>query len=376
MDITVSKKELLKVAARMAGIAERKSTMPMLASVLLVARDQELELAATDLYLALRGTIPVAESRQSGSVAIGAKDFVDRIKMLPDGPVRLTADERSLTIKGGGARKFTMRGFGGGDFPPIPAPDEHAQVIMIDATALVALIETTSFAVSPDETRPHINSALIEWKGQSLRMVATDGHRLAYAARQVAGTAESSILIPLKALREVRQLAEDVAASAGEQVIKLVTSWRHAFLTANAAQSMTFGLKIVEAVFPPYEQVIPTANTHRARAPRVQLLDAVRAVAIAAPDRTGALRFEFSNGRLLITGADADSGDGEDEVSVDYVGPNIALGFNSRYIAEALGALDADDVELAFNGELDPIVLRPLGECATDAIHVVMPMRV
>src|SRR6516162_4452668 len=215
MEFTVAKKDLLKIVARMQGVAERKSTMPVLSNVLLaVDGPSALRIAATDLYLALVGRVTVDVSK-GGSVAVSAKDLLERVRMMPEGPIHLASqDNATTTIKAAGsARRYTLRGMPGDDFPPLPAPSEGSPSLSLDVDALQELIAKTHFSISTDETRAHLNSALFEWDGDVVRMVTTDGHRLSKVDVKVSGRqASSTMLIPLKAIHELRRLCDEMLA--------------------------------------------------------------------------------------------------------------------------------------------------------------------
>src|SRR5580700_2011556 len=223
MELTVAKKDLLKLVARMQGVAERKSTMPVLSNVLLaVDGPSVLRAAATDLYLALVGRVTVDVSK-GGSVAVPAKDLLERLRMMPEGPIHLsTQDNASTTIKASGsARRYTLRGMPGEDFPPIPGPAEGSPSLAIDVEVLQELVAKTHFSISTDETRAHLNSALFEWDGDVVRMVTTDGHRLSKMEVKVSGRqASATMLIPLKAIQELRRLAEDLSSDTKEGTAK------------------------------------------------------------------------------------------------------------------------------------------------------------
>ena len=265
MEITVAKKDLLKLVSRMQGVAERKSTMPVLSNVLLaVDGPNALRLAATDLYLAISGKIP-AEVSKGGSVAVPAKDLLERVKMMPDGPIHIaTQDNATTTLKAtGSARRYTLRGMPGDDFPPLPTPSEGAPALALDVAVLQELIAKTYFSISSDETRAHLNSALFEWDGDTVRMVTTDGHRLSKMEVKVAGRqATATMLIPLKAIHELRRLCEEVLSESKadgntnkEPPQLLITqSGSSAFFQGGGT---TFSMKLVDAQFPPYSQVIP-----------------------------------------------------------------------------------------------------------------------
>ncbi len=162
MELTVPKKDLLKLVVRMQGVAERKSTMPVLSNVLLaVDGPSALRIAATDLYLALVGRV-TADVSKGGSVAVSAKDLLERVRMMPDGPIHIASHDSSTTLKAAGsARRYTLRGMPGDDFPPLPVPAEGSPSLALDVVVLNELIAKTHFSISSDETRAHLNSALV-----------------------------------------------------------------------------------------------------------------------------------------------------------------------------------------------------------------------
>ncbi|MEO8801212.1 MAG: DNA polymerase III subunit beta [Polyangiaceae bacterium] len=380
MDITVAKKDLLKLVSRMQGVAERKSTMPVLSNVLLaVDGPNALRLAATDLYLAIAGKVP-AEVVRGGSVAVPAKDLLERVKMMPDGPIHITTQENATTtLKAtGSARRYTLRGMPGDDFPPLPAPAEGAPTLMLEVAVLQELIAKTYFSISSDETRAHLNSALFEWDGDVVRMVTTDGHRLSKMEVKVAGRqATATMLIPLKAIQELRRLCDEVLAEAKESGSKepaqlmITQSGSSAFFQGGGTM---FSVKLVDAQFPPYSQVIPQSSDKRIKVPRGPFVDALRAVSIAASERTGGVKLGIANGTMRITSESPETGDGFDEVAVDYGGANITIGFNAKYFLDVLGALDEEEIALSLSGELDPAVVRPTSD--KSFLAVVMPMRI
>lgn len=388
MELTVAKKDLLKIVARMQGVAERKSTMPVLANVLLaVDGDKGMRLAATDLYLSLLGRVP-ADVSKPGSVAVSAKDLFERIKMMPDGPVSITTqDNATTTLKAqGSARRYTLRGMPGDDFPPLPQPAEGSPTLALDVDVLSELIQKTHFSISTDETRAHLNSALFEWEGDTVRMVTTDGHRLSKVDVKVAGRqASATMLIPLKAIQELRRLCDEMLAegnAAGGDGAKkkpelLITqSGSSAFFQG---AGMTFSVKLVDAQFPPYSQVIPAQSDKVVRAPRTAFADALRAVSVAASERTGGVKLSLAKGSMRITSESPESGDGFDEIPVEYTGPNMSIGFNAKYFLDVLASVTDDEVAIGLSGELDPAVLRPAGATTTSDrqfLAVVMPMRI
>lgn len=383
MEFSVAKKDLLRLVTRMQGVAERKSTMPVLSNVLLAADGKNaVRLAATDLYLSLLGRIS-AEVVKGGTVAIPAKELLERVKMMPEGPVLISSQDNASTIlkASGSARRYTLRGMPGDDFPPLPQPAEGSPTLALDVQVLAELIAKTHFSISTDETRAHLNSALFEWDGDVVRMVTTDGHRLSKAEVKVEGRqASATMLIPLKAIHELRRLCDEMSADGASKegkgaTIDITQSGSSAFFQGGG---MTFSVKLVDAQFPPYSQVIPQSSDKHVRAPRLAFADALRAVSIAASERTGGVKLSLGKGTLRITSESPESGDGFDEIAVDYDGPAMSIGFNARYFLDVLGAIPDEDVVLSLSGELDPAVLRPApdSESKSQFLAVVMPMRI
>jgi len=377
MELTVAKKDLLKLVTRMQGVAERKSTMPVLSNVLLaVDGPSALRLAATDLYLAIAGKV-TAEITKGGSVAVPAKDLLERVKMMPDGPIRIASeDNATTTLKAtGSARRYTLRGMPGEDFPPLPVPAEGAPTLAIEVDVLRELIAKTYFSISSDETRAHLNSALFEWDGDIVRMVTTDGHRLSKMEVRVAGRqASATMLIPLKAILELRRLCDEIVPEQSKDAkaqLQITQSGSSAFFQGGGS---TFSVKLVDAQFPPYSQVIPQNSDKQIRVPRGQFADALRAVSIAASERTGGVKLGISGTTMRITSESPESGDGFDEVPVEYAGADITIGFNAKYFLDVLGALSEDEIILGLSGELDPAVVRPASD--RNFLAVVMPMRI
>lgn len=382
MELTVAKKDLSRLVQRMQGVAERKSTMPVLANVLITSEGgNEVRLAATDLYLSLHGKVHATVTKP-GSVAVSARDLAERVKNMPEGMLTLSSmDNASTTLKAAGsARRYTLRGMPGDDFPPLPSPAEGAPSLALDAAVLSDLISKTQFSVSTDETRAHLNSALFEWDGEVVRMVSTDGHRLSKYDVTLAGRqASSTMLIPLKAVTELKKLADEILAdpTVEKKELLVTQSGASAFFQGGGT---TFSVKLVDAQFPPYAQVIPAQSERVVRAPRLALADALRAVSVAASERTGGVKLSLSKGTLRITSESPESGEGFDELPVDYSGAAMSIGFNAKYFLDVLGALDGfEEIELSLSGELDPAVVRPAGASAASDrqfLAVVMPMRI
>lgn len=372
MDIIIPKRNLLPLLARSVTVADKKSAMPALANVLLSADAGTLRVSATDLYLSVTGDTP-AEVSIAGSVALPAKDLFERVKMMPDGPIQIIANDLAqTTVKAvGSARRYTLHGIPGGEFPALPKPTPDAPTLTLPVAVLARLIAGTHFAISADETRPHVNAALMQWERDRVRMVSTDGHRLSKVEATVddAGMT-ATMLIPLKAIGELRRLADE--AKGDKSSVTITQSGPSAFF---AVAGMTFSCKLVDAQFPPYQQVIPEPRGKAARAPRAALIEALRAMKVASPDRTGGVKLVFEPGVMRITSESPESGNGLDEIAIDYTGESATIGMNAQYVLDALDPVATEDVLLDVGNELDPMLITS-GDGSSEYAAVVMPQRI
>ncbi len=375
MQVTVSKKEILRLLARCQSVADKRSTMPVLGNVLLTTEgDSRLRLSATNLNVGLSGAIP-AQVGQAGLAAIGARDLFERVKMMPDGNISLTTDDNASAILKAAEqpRRYTLHGLAGDDFPQLPQPDEASHSLTLEIDTLAQLIASTHFSVSTDETRIHLNSALLEWSGDVVRMVTTDGHRLSKMEVTTSGTGETSMLIPLKGIQELRRLCDEARAE-GQKDVVVRHNETNAFFDLAGVQ---FSVKLVDAQFPPYDQVIPESTTNSIRAPRAAVADALKAVSLAASDRTGGVKLTLGENVVRFSSESPDTGDGFDEVAVEYAGDSFTIGFNAKYFLDVLGAIESEDLLLGISGELDPALICPAEQReGTNYLAVIMPMRI
>jgi DNA polymerase III subunit beta len=385
MQVIVTKKDFSRILDRCQGVADKKGTMPVLGNVLVeVASPSQLRLAATDLFLAVSGVIP-AEVDKGGSIAVGARDLFERVRMMPEGQLSLTVTEGSaLSLRAvGTARRFTIHGLPGSEFPQLPKPEAGASQLMLPVGTLSSLIQSTQFSISTDDSRLALNSALIEHENGRLRMVTTDGHRLTKAEAELPkGGDAHTLLVPLKGIQQLKRICDDALAEAtrtddsskGEPVLEMLRQGPNAFFRTG---TLEFSVKLVDAQFPPYEQVIPNTSERVIRAPRLGVAEALKAVSVAASDRTGGVKLTLTRDTLRFETESPESGEGFDEVGIEYDGPDITIGFNARYFLDIANAIPDDELLLGLGGELDPAVVRPASSSqAFDFLAVVMPMRI
>lgn len=349
--------------------------MPILSNILMTAEgDSAVRLAATDLYLGV-DAMTQGKVSQGGTVAVSARTLFDIVKNLPDGEVEWKLDGAHASIRCGKV-EYRIPGMSGDDFPPLPSP-EGGEFAELEADQVSTLIGLTQYSISADDTRPHLAGALFETDGKVLRMVTTDGHRLSKAESSMgdASTASFSMLIPNKGIAELKRLIEDAKQEKkdGPPTISVAVVGGNAFFKRDGIQ---LSVKLADEQFPPYDKVIPQSQGRRAVTARQRLLEALRRISLVASDKSGGVRLALEPGILRITSENPEIGEGKEEVDVDYAGEPLTIGFNARYMLDVLGSMTTDEVALEFNGELDPGVLRPVGDDITDFVGVIMPMRI
>lgn len=360
------RRDLLSCIDRVRGVADAKSTMPILANVLLVAKDGRVTAHATNLTIANEAHAP-AEIVRGGSTTLPAKDLAERVKAMPEGSVAIdVTDASTARIQAvGSKREFRLRGMPGDDFPAhldVPVTGEKSTMKTAD---FLAAVRAGGYAISQDDTRPHLASALVDVTEGRLRIVTTDGHRLALAdvATECAGTWQA--LVPRRALAELVALAKSgpgVDFTVGAGSIRA------------AVGDVTVTARLADAQFPPYDQVIPKGTqATTAIVSRAALLDVLRAVSVAASERTGQAKLVIGDGAIVISAESPDTGTAVDELEATTDGKPITVGVCGRYLIEALTALDADEVTIGMCGELDPVMVLPVG--GAKVVGVVMPVR-
>ncbi|MFO0695930.1 MAG: DNA polymerase III subunit beta [Polyangiales bacterium] len=375
MELTISKRDFLRGLSRTHAVADRKSSMPMLSNVLLTSQGTEsLRLAATDLYLGVTALAP-AKIGKPGSVAVAARTLFDIVKNLPDGDVKLvTGENHACTIQCGKV-KYKIPGMPGEDFPPLPSASE-ATFHEIDVDALAELVQLTSYSMSNDDTRPHLAGTLFESDGKVVRMVTTDGHRLSKAEHKAEGAATFSMLVPYKGVNELKRLLEDAKSSRGKGDEATTIGIAHA--SGNAffrRDGLMLSVKLADEQFPPYSKVIPQRHTRRVVASRALLVESLRRIALVASDKSGGVQLRIEPGTMRVQSQNPDVGEGVEEIDVDYAGDALTIGFNAKYLLDTLSAIGHDEVAIELSGELDPGVVRPVGD-GVDFVGVIMPMRI
>jgi DNA polymerase III subunit beta len=368
MRLTISREKLQESLGAVVSSVPTKSTLPVLANVLLEAREGGLRISATDLDIAVTVEAP-ADVDVAGALTVPARKLHDIARELPTAPVRLhTVGEQRLNVECAQS-KFKLLGLPKDEFPAFPAVAFGSRGTF-SSTDLHRLISHTAFAVSAEESRPILNGVLWELSGNMQRMVATNGHRLAKyelpLARDVAQQVDQYI-VPPKALDQVRKLFPE-----GEE-IQLGHAENHLGFQSPVASVLT---RLIEGPYPNYEQVIPRDNDRVAIVNRASLTSALRRMAIVASDQTHRVRLSFNTAILRFSVQTPDLGEAQDEMPIDYTGDPLEIGFNGMYLLETLRYMPTDDVKITFKNPERAATIEPANwSDAAKYLCLVMPLR-
>ncbi|MFL5434313.1 MAG: DNA polymerase III subunit beta [Myxococcales bacterium] len=377
MELQIGIDEFSRALYRAQGSVEKKSTMPLLASVLLEATDADgqgrLRVSAFDLEIGVTGTHP-AEVMKAGSVALKHKELYDIIRALPEKTAVLRREANNRVRITSGTAEFNIVGQPAEDYPPFPRA-EKVSLVPVDPGQLLEMIEKTQFAISADETRHNLNGVYFETAQGNIRMVATDGHRLALIERPAPGNfnLKKGVIVPRKGLLELKRLLEEDHEGPCELGF---TETSGVFQRGDVQMVM----RLIDGIFPDYMQVIPKEADRTLTVDRPRLLDTLRRMSILSSDRTtNAVKFELGKDTLKVTSQNPDLGDAKEEIPVTYAGTALQIGFNARYLMDVLTVVDSAQMDVELCDELSPGVLKPTGQAAGVASRytaVIMPMRI
>ena len=371
MEFKISTADLSKGLYMAQGIVEKKTTMPILSNVLLTASSEgRLRITATDLEVGM-----VAEHKANvqteGSMAVSAKHFYEIVRALPKEEVSIKKLENQWAEIVCGSIEYRLLGMPSEDFQSLP-DFSSAKMFPVDAKVLRNMVEKTIYAVSTDETRFNLSGCYFEKlvSGQ-FRMVSTDGHRMAMIDAPLVQDPERSpfgkgVIIPRKGLMEVRRLVE---SESGECLLGLSDN-NLVFRIGD----VTLVMRLLDGQFPEYQQVIPERQKIILEMERKQLIDSLRRISILSNDRTMGIKLQLRAGALRVTTSNPDLGEAKEDLEIGYKGPDLSVGFNARYLLDALSAIESDKVDMTFEDDLSPCVFHPKDHGSYTC--VVMPMRI
>jgi DNA polymerase-3 subunit beta len=368
MEFVVRKNDLLKELSLLQGIVERKNTIPILANVLLEARDSHISLLSTDLDVGLRSRCDASVAK-TGTLTLPAKKLFEIVAALPETEIRIEADKGGKTVTIAADRfESRMQTLPASEFPTPPEEAGEAAATLPGA-ALKRMITQTKFAITSEDTRYFLNGAQLVLQSDSMSLVATDGHRLAFVRvnESTGVAAKTEVLLPRKTLNEIFRLIdgdEQVAFSQGEN---------HLFFRAGGRLLIS---RKIDANFPAYERVIPKTNDKRIEFDRDRLTAAVRRVRLLSNERSKAVRFVMGQDQVEITSSTPEVGEAHEVLPVDYQAGALQICFNADYVDNFLSVVETEQVQLEFKDEMSQAVMKPVGAEGYEYTYVIMPMRV
>jgi DNA polymerase III subunit beta len=377
----MNKKDLLKGLSLMQSVAGRRTTLPILSHILLEWEGERLNLTGTDLETGIREELP-ATIHQKGRASVSAKKLYEIVKELPEQTVHVEKRENHWITLRCGKSVFNLAGLDPEEFPSLPVY-EAASFSDISSAVMKEMIEKTVFAASNEESRYHLNGILFLQKPQNtetgspgkeiLRMVATDGHRLALIDREntkIQGM-EKGVVIPKKGILELKRIMSD---REGEDRVFMYFDPSHGFFKIG---STLMAIRLIDGEFPEYEQVIPKENDRKMLVERQTLYACLRRVSTMASERVEGVKFSLKQNGLEVSSYHQDFGDAKEEMEISYDGASLDIGFNARYLIEALNAFETEHVQLELKDEGSPGILRPVSsDSASRQICIIMPMRI
>jgi DNA polymerase-3 subunit beta len=368
MKFNIDKLTFLKGLQTAQNVADRKSTMPLAANVLLQCKEEKLFCAATNLMVSVLAELE-AEVKENGGITCSARTFYDVVKSLPDqSDLEITVETTPTNFAEVKADKvrFQIVGMSDEDFPAFPQTDD-LEFSSLDSNVVGDLFTKVFFSILPEETRPHLNAAFMESKEGVLRLVSTDGHRLSKAEASIgdAFELEKPILIPRRGVQEIRRLLENT-----EDQFEIAVKGEYLFVCAD---SVTMAVRLNEEHFPPYDEVIPSDLDKKVVVERTAFMDALRRVSLLSAEKTHGIRIRLKKGAMEVLSRNPDLGEANEELDVDFEGEEFVVAFNSRYFVELLSEMDGDEVTIEFGEELDPCLVRPVE--TSSYLGVIMPLR-
>lgn len=376
MKLRIARDELLTGLQRVQGVVEKRNTMPILSNILLEAKSDGVDIIATDLELGMRGLYK-ATVKEPGSITLSARKLYEILKELPDGEMDLTVGANNWATIQSGKSQFKIVGLPSTEYPALPAIEREG-LTPLSGAGLANLIRKTLFAVGDNDARYILNGLLITLtvsdKKTMLRLVGTDGHRLAVAEQETGGAAgkdsprEIKAIIPKKAALEMRHLLEE---GDGEPLIGFTKN-----LMIFRKSGLLLTSRLMEGTYPNYQQVIPKDKEpdKRVTVSKAELEGALRRVAVLSRDKTNAVKVTFAPGKITLFSSNPDFGEATEELPAQYKGETLATGFNARYLLDVLGVVDGESITMQMDAPLSPCLIREPGNAGFTC--VVMPVKV
>jgi len=366
MKFAVSREALIKPLQLVAGVVERRQTLPVLANVLLVIEGTQLSITGTDLEVEIVGRVQLETAPGDGEITVPAKKFLDICRALPEGSsIEFSLKDQKVTVKSGRTR-FTLSTLPANEFPAV---EQGPNDIAFDTQQkeVKRLIDRTSFAMAQQDVRYYLNGMLWEVRLNELRVVATDGHRLAMCTRPISIEIEEvrQAILPRKGVIELSRLLDDV-----DQPVEVTLGSSHIRATT---VEYTFTSKLVDGKFPDYERVLPKGGDKIVLGNRADLKQAFARTSILSNEKYRGVRLELESDLLTIIANNPEQEEAKDQVAVQYTGDSLEVGFNVSYLQDVTNVLTSDNIKITLSDSNSSALLEEPEN--SDSAYVVMPMR-
>jgi DNA polymerase-3 subunit beta len=380
MQAVCPRKDLYEAVQTVGRAVSGRSTLPILSHLLVAPQGDSLKLTATDLEMWMECSLParlqagIGDDDEPSGFTAPARVFTEMLGALPDADVLLDRPDGGNTVQVHCARSdYKILGLPAEEFPSPPDVTPTA-TFSLPGETLRDMIRHVLFAVSTDETRAILTGVLVHFDGETLKMVATDTHRLAVRTAAVGGgEGDAKAIVPARAMNEVLRLADD------EDTVSISLAQgqaRFEIAGTNGSSGTTMVTRLIEGQFPNYERVIPTTHDRKLTLERGEFASAVRRVAIVARDNANRVVLETEGAQLVLSAESGTVGSVRDEVEVAREGDDIQIAFNAKYLQDVLNVVETEGVVLELTEPLRPGILRPIGDHADDYLCVLMPMQV
>lgn len=370
MEFKVQKYDLLDELKLIQSVVETKTTIPILANVLLKTTGEGLGVVGTDLEVGIKSRCK-AEVKEEGAITLPAKRLFEIIRLCPDKEMRFKTDPQLRTVITCGKGRWQVAGLPDEDFPVLPGPDKEANQIELPAATLNTMITRTIYCISTEDTKFTFSGALLIINPKNLTMIATDGHRLACVRRDTDVDIEEEVklLIPKKAMSELQQLLPEAG-----QTVRLSRDETHLFFNLGSRLLVS---RVLSGQFPNWETVMPKDNEAAFTVNRAQMGAVIRRVAILADERSRCIAIEVNGDGLALTAQKADTGDARETMEVQHSMPEgFQVGVNHQYLTDFLSSITEDSVEFRVKDPEHALLLKALSPEGASDEYVVMPMRI
>lgn len=364
--LTTSRDALLAPLQSVSGIVEKRHTLPILSNVLLEKQGDELTLLATDIEIQIT-TKSGTHGEHNAAITVAARKLQDILRALPaESEVSLLLDDKKLTLKAGKSR-FALQTLPAADYPRMQLNEGSGIAFQLPQKDFKALLASVAYAMAAQDIRYYLNGLLMVASGKSLKMVSTDGHRLALGTEVLdEEVAHTEVILPRKTVMELaRQLADS------DDPVRVSIIGNQACFRFGPIELIT---KLIDGKFPDYERVIPQGNPKLVKAQRLPLLLALQRAAILTNEKFRGLRVVLESGSLKIISSNAEQEEAVEELEIDYQGEPLEIGFNVSYLLDVLNNIETEEVEIHLNEPMSSALFTLPGDDRFKA--VVMPMRI